>query len=109
MANVGIKETKELLDFVLSFTQAMQLSLDDGELSWSDTMKFIEPLRKLGPALDDIDDVVAELRDMDEIEFMELVNHVQEHFGIEDQVEEKIEAAVTTGVEIMKLVKMVQI
>jgi hypothetical protein len=106
MASLGIQQTKEVLDFVLSLSKAMQRALEDGELSWSDALDFVEPLKKLGPAIADIEDVIAELQDMDSSEFQELVEYVGDMYGIEDAVEERIEDAVNTGVEVMKLVRM---
>ena len=52
----GIKETKEVLAFVFSLGKATAAALEDGDLSWSDALKFVEPLKKIGPAIDDIDE-----------------------------------------------------
>ena len=48
----GIEETKELLDFVFSLAAAIKKSNEDGEFNWRDGLNFIEPLKRLGPAID---------------------------------------------------------
>ena len=43
----GIKETKEVLAFVFSLGKATAAALEDGDLSWSDALKFVEPLKNI--------------------------------------------------------------
>ena len=52
----GIQQTKELLDFIFSLIGAIKESTKDGEFTWSDGLNFIEPLKKIAPAIDDIED-----------------------------------------------------
>ena len=51
----GIQQTKELLDFIFSLIGAIKESTKDGEFTWSDGLNFIEPLKKIAPAIDDIE------------------------------------------------------
>ena len=53
----GIEQTKELLDFIFSLIGAIKESTKDGEFTWSDGLNFIEPLKKIAPAIDDIEEV----------------------------------------------------
>ena len=38
----GIKETKEVLRFVLSFIKALKLTYEDGDFDWYDAKNFID-------------------------------------------------------------------
>ncbi len=61
----GIQETKELLSFVFSLAEAIKKSNADGDFNWRDGLNFIEPLKKLGPAIDNIEDIIPEIADLD--------------------------------------------
>ena len=84
----GIKETKEVLAFVFSLGKATAAALEDGDLSWSDALKFVEPLKKIGPAIDDIEDVLVEVQDIDDEEFAELINYVRDEFDLSSITED---------------------
>ena len=108
----GIKETKEVISFVFALGRATASAMEDGDLGWSDALKFMEPLKKLGPAIDNIEDVLVEVQDLDEEEFAELINFVRDEFAlqelIEDQedIEMQVEDALNAGVELLKVVRM---
>ena len=105
----GIQETKDVLAFVFSLGKATASALEDGAIGWSDAMDFIEPLKKLGPAIDNIEDVLVELQDLDDAEFEELVQFAKDEFGLEDladDTEAMVEEAINAGVEIVKIVRM---
>ena len=110
----GIKETKEVLAFVFSLGKATASAMEDGDLGWSDAMKFLDPLKKLAPALDNIEDVLVEVADIDPQEFAELVTFVREEFQLDeiipdnDDLEMYIEDALNAGVEMLKVVRMFQ-
>ena len=72
----GIQETKELLEFVFSLAEAIKKSNADGEFNWRDGLNFIEPLKRLGPAIDNIEEIVPEIGDLDAEEWAELVEFV---------------------------------
>ena len=57
----GIQETKELLSFVFSLAEAIKKSNADGDFNWRDGLNFIEPLKRLGPAIDNIEDIIPQL------------------------------------------------
>jgi len=108
----GIQETKEVLAFVFSLGRATAAALEDGDLGWSDAMKFIEPLKKLAPALDNIEDVLVEVQDIDGEEFVELIEYVKSEFQIEEildteeEIELYVEDALNAGVEMLKIVRL---
>ena len=110
----GIQQTKELLDFIFSLVEAIKKSTSDGDFSWSDGLNFIEPLKKIAPALDDIEQVIPEVMDLDASEWNELVDYVQANFNLEvsedddSDIESKIEEALNAGVELLRLTQIIK-
>ncbi|MEL6670130.1 MAG: hypothetical protein AAFP08_14250, partial [Bacteroidota bacterium] len=76
---VGIKETKELFKSMVDLKDAVKLSTaNDGKLDIpGDLPNFINPLFGLPTAIQGIDQIPAELRDLDQNEIAEL----REDFG----------------------------
>ena len=114
---LGIEDTKQLLDFIFSLAEAVKKSAADGEFSWSDGLNFIDPLKKIVPAIYDIDNVIPEVMDLDASEWNELVDFCQEKFdfitestedGEEVDVESKIEDALNAGVELLRLTQIIK-
>ena len=105
----GIQQTKELLDFIFSLVEAIKQSTKDGEFTWSDGLNFIEPLKKIAPAIDDIEDVIPEVTDLDASEWNELIDFVQEKFNLDidpdddSDIESRVEEALNAGVELLRL------
>ena len=105
----GIEQTKELLDFIFSLVEAIKKSTADGDFSWTDGLNFIEPLKKIAPAIDDIEDVIPEVMDLDASEWNELIDFVQERFDLDinpddgSDIESKVEEALNAGVELLRL------
>ena len=110
----GIEQTKELLDFIFSLIGAIKESTKDGEFTWSDGLNFIEPLKKIAPAIDDIEEVIPEIMDLDASEWNELVDYVQANFNLEvsedddSDIETKIEEALNAGVELLRLTQVIK-
>jgi|TARA_Y200000002_G_C22467015_1_gene572902 hypothetical protein len=110
----GIQQTKELLDFIFSLIGAIKESTKDGEFTWSDGLNFIEPLKKIAPAIDDIEEVIPEIMDLDASEWNELVDYVQANFNLEtdpdddSDIETKIEEALNAGVELLRLTQVIK-
>ena len=113
---LGIDDTKELLDFIFSLAEAVKKSAADGKFSWSDGLNFIEPLKKIGPAIDNIEDVIPEVMDLDASEWNELVDYCQTKFdfltesddGEEIDIESKIEDALNAGIELLRLTQIIK-
>ena len=105
----GIEQTKELLDFIFSLVEAIKKSTSDGDFSWTDGLNFIEPLKKIAPAIDDIEDVIPEVMDLDAEEWSELIDFVQERFDLDidpdddSDIESRVEEALNAGVELLRL------
>ena len=99
----GIEEVKDVLDFMFSFIEAVGKARADGEMSWSDARHFIDPVKKLFEAVEDIEEVLPEIEDLDETEYDELVEYVKSKW---DYDEENLDWIVDTAIEAGKSILM---
>jgi hypothetical protein len=103
----GIEETKDILDFVFSFVEAVGKAKKDGEMSWTDARFFIDPITKLFEAVDDIEDVLPEIEDLDEAEYDELVEYVRGKWDYdEENLDWIVDTAIEAGKSILVMVNM---
>ena len=107
----GIQETKELLEFVFSLAEAIKKSNADGEFNWRDGLNFIEPLKRLGPAIDNIEDIVPEVADLDSEEWTELVEFVSSKWDLDtgsadDDISDRIEDGLNAGIELVRMTQL---
>jgi hypothetical protein len=106
-AKRGIEETKDVLDFMFSFIDAVGKAKEDGEMSWSDARHFIDPVKKLFEAVEDIEEVLPEIVDLDESEYDELVAYVREKWDYdEENLDWVVDTAIEAGRGILTLVNM---
>ena len=110
----GIEETKELLDFVFSLAAAIKKSNEDGEFNWRDGLNFIEPLKRLGPAIDNIEDIIPEIQDLDADEWNELIDFVKDRWDLDtenadDDISERIEDGLNAGVELIRMTQIFKV
>jgi hypothetical protein len=113
MSERGVKETKEVLAFVFSMANAIKISLADGDFDFWDAKNFVEPLKKIAPAVENIDEVLPELEDLSWDEILELAKYSMTELGlggdinIASEVEsaaEQVEDAIEMGRSLLKLV-----
>ena len=113
MSERGVKETKEVLAFVFSMANAIKISLADGDFDFWDAKNFVEPLKKIAPAVENIDEVLPELEDLSWDEILELAKYSMTELGlggdinIASEVEsaaEQVEEAIDMGRSLLKLV-----
>ena len=103
----GIEEIKDVLDFVFSFVEAVGKAKKDGEMSWTDARYFIDPVKKLFEAVDDIEEVLPEIDDLDEEEYDELVEYVREKWDYdEENLDWVVDTAIEAGRSILTMVNM---
>ena len=107
----GIQETKELLEFVFSLAEAIKKSNADGEFNWRDGLNFIEPLKRLGPAIDNIEGIVPEIGDLDAEEWAELVEFVSSRWDLDtgdadDALSDRIEDGLNAGIELVRMTQL---
>ena len=101
----GIKETKEMLGFILALSNALAQSMEDnGKLDLADVLKFLPALNSASVAMEDSGKIMAELKDLDEAEVIELNRFVAANFDIADDARE---AAIENGVAAAMLLAQV--
>lgn len=71
---LGIKETREVLDLLEAAVGLLAKSAADGSISIADGLAFIQLLPKLKTALDGANLVKSELADLDDNEVRELAD-----------------------------------
>lgn len=99
---LGIKETKELLVLLFTFGKSVKEAKEnDGKIDMLDIGLVMKVIPVITPALDDINLVVSELKDLDEAEATELVSFVGTEVGELVSKEELIEKIVA-GLELAK-------
>jgi hypothetical protein len=102
---MDIKETKELVGFGLHLASAIKDAMDDGKMNILDFPKFFKVLKKLKPALDGIEMIPSELKDLDDAEKAELMAAFQDKFDIGNaDLEAKIEMALDASLSLLRLV-----
>lgn len=87
--SLGVKETKELAEFLAAMGTSIGESMEDG-WSFLDVSNFIKPLSKLIPAFSGIGLVDDELADMDQDEYNEIFEVIKTEFDLEDDQTEAI-------------------
>ena len=103
----GIEETKDILDFVFSFVEAVGKAKKDGEMSWSDARYFIDPVKKLFEAVDDIEEVLPEIEDLSGEEYDQLVEYVKEKWNYEEEnLDWVVDTAIEAGRGVLTLINM---
>ena len=103
----GIEETRDIIDFVFSFVEAVVKAKADGEMSWSDARYFIDPVKKLFEAVDDIEEVLPEIEDLTDEEYDELVEYVKGKWNYdEENLDWIVDTAIEAGRGLMMMINM---
>ena len=103
----GIEETRDIIDFVFSFVEAVGKAKADGEMSWSDARYFIDPVKKLFEAVDDIEEVLPEIEDLTDAEYDELVEYVKGKWNYDEENLDWIaDTAIEAGRGLMMMINM---
>ena len=99
MSERGVKETREVLAFVFSMANAIKISLADGDFDWYDAKNFVDPLKKIAPAVENIDEVLPEIEDLSVDEIVELAKYSMTELGLggDIDVDAEVDAALGVG------------
>ena len=101
----GIKETKEVVGFIISLGEGIALAIEDG-LGLDDIVHFMEALMRAPTAFAGMDLVPAELKDLSPEEAQELKDYIAEDFDIpNDKLEDTIERALQLAVDLYEFIK----
>lgn len=105
----GIKESKELVKFVTELVKAIDKSLEDGEFALSDIVNFYQALTAASSGLSGIQEIPAELKDLQPEEVHELCEYVKNEFQLRNHKHEQIvESALEIGVKIYDLILLIK-
>ena len=104
----AIKQKKKILGVCLGMQLFMSKSFEMGE---HDGLNFIEPLKRLGPAIDNIEDIIPEIQDLDANEWNELITFVSENWNLdtidaEDDISVRIEDGLNAGIELIRMTQI---
>lgn len=106
---MGTKELKDVLDLVLTTVEVGKLALADGKVGIEDMGLLLKLIPAVGPAIQGVNMVPAELADMDEAEAAEVVAHVMAKLTIDDAKARAVIAAslktLIAGYELVKSLK----
>lgn len=99
---IGIKETKEAVDFLFDITDAVVDSLEsDNKITLKDIPKFSSALWSGMSGISGVEKAPKELADLSPAELKELTDHIAERFDInDDALEEKVEAILVLGAQL---------
>lgn len=100
-----IKETKEMLKFILKLAEAAGKSLADGRIGVADIFYVFGVLQTIGPAIEGIVQIPGELTDLDDAEKEELKKLIEDFDIPEDQIELLIEMGLKALVDALALIK----
>lgn len=106
---LGVKETKEMLTFVLKLGNALGNALEDDKVGITDISDFVSPLMSAGDAFANAIEIPKELADLDEQEKTELLDYVKTTFDIpEKNIELVVESAFDLLAKLYDLVKVIK-
>lgn len=106
MEKLGIQDLKEVLEFGLGFGTAYQAAIADGKFDWSDAIHLIPLAQKAGPAIDNVQAVVEQIRDIDAEERAELEAIVEKFDLPSERLEKLIEASLRSVLAVGELVAL---
>lgn len=105
----GIKETKELLKFIIEFAEAVDKSLEDGEISFGDISNMVSAMKAAGPAFADMGLIPEELKDLDDTEALELYAYAKDELELNsEKTEEIVEASLEIGLKLFELFNLIR-
>ena len=100
-----IKETKEMLRFILSLGMSFDKAFADKKIDFNDVGYFVNALLMSADAFKDIKKIPAELKDLDNAELEELTKYIKDEFDLgNDNIERLIETGLGIGVQIYQLI-----
>ena len=103
---VGFKETKEVLDLVITVGKGVEASLEDDKLTLSDLPNFFNVIFQVLPAIEGIGKVAMEFKLASDAESEELKQYLRDELDLaDDEMEAFIEEAFETVLTIWQIVK----
>jgi len=103
----GIKETEELVTFVVSLANALHSAMEDG-MSWEDSFKLLPVLTKLPKAVEGYEQIPQELIDLDDQELDTLLADIDKLDFVQQNKIAILNQALMTGADLVKLVALIR-
>lgn len=102
METLGIENLKKAVKFAIDLGEQFAESAKDG-FTWKDSFSFIDELLQVPGLLSRSKDIVAELKDLSEVEKEELVAWAKDELDLEDDaLEAKVEGALEFALQFLK-------
>ena len=102
---MGVKDLKELVLFVCKLANGFVKSMQDGKFNLLELVNFVPAVTALPAAIDNIDEVPAQLKDMDDAEREEIIQAVKDELDFEDEdIEEFVEDAFAVVLPLLYLI-----
>ena len=99
---IGIKETTEMVHFIIELVKAIEKSVEDG-VSALDTIKFIAPALAMSEAFKDIQEIPEELRNLDKAKVQEICDALSKDFDKTDKTDQIILKALDLAIKLFDL------
>lgn len=96
------KETKEVVEFLLTLGEAVGMSFQDGKISLGDAVYLFDTVQKIGPALSDIGKIPAELAAWQEADSKELIALAADFDIPQDSIEAVVKDAIKIAVPVIE-------
>ena len=107
---LGIKESKEVVQFLAALVNGIGKSLEDGQVTWFDARHFVEAIQLASPAFKDANEIIGEIKDYTTEERTQLINVFAEECDIPfEKAEEAIEWAFAALINLSKTVQFIQV
>lgn len=101
---LGIQNLKKAAAFGLNLAEEIQKAGADG-FTWTDSFGFIDEIAQIPGLLQSGNEIVAEFKDLTDVEKNELVVYLQAEFDIpDDKVEAIVEDALNLALTIVALI-----
>lgn len=103
---VSLKDTREVLTFVIALGKAYEAAKSDGVINVADLLHLLPVIDKIGPAFEGIENVQIELMAMTTEEADELKAWIKTELDLQDEeIEEFIQAAFAVVVDLWMVIR----
>lgn len=104
---MGLKETKEAVDFAIAVGTGVDKALADGKINFADIPVFLPSFLALVPAVENAEQIPLEFKLANEDEINELKAYIKSQLDLrDDQLEKFIEDAFGLALTVWLLVKI---
>jgi len=104
-----MKETKELVSFVVALANAVDKTLEDKKVSYADLPHFISAFMKAPEAFNGVDKVKSEWLGLSPENKQQLIKEIEIELDLKsDKTEEIIESSLKIVLEIFEIVKKIK-